>query len=732
MARMTNSNCKTRFFAGGRRLSALGLTAVLIVSCVPAAAAEEIGNGVTPTYDEAYYATTDYYGNLTEGSVVKSYALNGADAITDYGVYDQVDNLTDGTEPVSTDGETRFVFNADTAPDRFYFEGKTAQPFDDLPWTVSLSYTLNGVPTAAEDLAGKMGEVEIHLDIVPNDNASDYAKNNYTLEAMAMFNQDDILSLQAEGAQVQLIGNLRVVLFLALPGEEEHFVIRVGSNNFTFDGMTLLMVPATLAQLDEIASLRERKNELEQDYNKLSGSLDTLLDSLNGMSGSLNETAQGLDELNQARGTLSAGKGQVYADADAALADLAAVAKAMEPAADHAASAQENLTSLKKNLTSLNSALQNINDNLDDAYTLLDELSGDCTNAQQVAAKLATALNNIDNELPAAETALKNGAALVTADLPNQEIAVTDSVTLTVKQIQTILAAMTTLYTNYVQSAGTSEGFETFASQQLASSGLDSDTIALYLGLWEQRDALSAQLTAAQSIPAGLTAASSILDEIGALHTTQTDKLITSLLAHAQDGISLGRDLLSETQAVLTQINTLQKSLSDYEPELQATLNDTETLLTSLTDGLKDLHTFLSGAEALLKTSGTQLDSGAQKTLTGLADTLRKTANSLSTTGNVKSAKNSIDSIIQDTWDEYTGETNNLLNMDSTAEAVSLTSAQNPAPQSIQVLIRTQEIKTADVEESTEEESSSQSTTFWQRVETMFRDFGRAFARLFD
>lgn len=81
-----------------RRVSALTLAAVLSVSfTAPALAVEEIGNGVTPTYDEAYYATLDYYGNLLEGSMVKSYALNGAEALTDYGVYDEVVNLTDNT-----------------------------------------------------------------------------------------------------------------------------------------------------------------------------------------------------------------------------------------------------------------------------------------------------------------------------------------------------------------------------------------------------------------------------------------------------------------------------------------------------------------------------------------------------------------------------------------------------------------------------------------------------------
>ena len=75
---------------------------------------------------------------------------------------------------------------------------------------------------------------------------------------MALFNQDDILSLEAPGAQVQLIGNLRAVLFLAFPGEEGHFTIRVGAEDFSFSGMTFLMVPATLSQLEEISKLLQK------------------------------------------------------------------------------------------------------------------------------------------------------------------------------------------------------------------------------------------------------------------------------------------------------------------------------------------------------------------------------------------------------------------------------------------------------------------------------------------
>ena len=107
------------------RIGSCALSALMVLGSIPAAA---IDDGVTATYDEAYYAMTDYYGNLTDGSVVKSYRTNGISTLTDYGDYDEVINLTDGTEPTRTDGKTVFQLDESNLPGTFYFEGKTAKP----------------------------------------------------------------------------------------------------------------------------------------------------------------------------------------------------------------------------------------------------------------------------------------------------------------------------------------------------------------------------------------------------------------------------------------------------------------------------------------------------------------------------------------------------------------------------------------------------------------------------
>lgn len=630
---------KTTRTLGIRSFSGLLAAAVLSTACIiPASAAETIGNGVEATYDEAYYATTDYYGNLTEGSVVKSYVMNGAASLTDYGAYDEVINLTDGTLPHTTDGCTTFDFAG--APSHFYFEGKTAAPFETLPWKLSMHYTLNGVPTKAEELAGKTGIVEIFFDAVPNKATGEYARNNYTLEAMAIFNQDDILSLEAEGAQIQLIGNLRAVLFVVLPGEEQHFSIRVGSDNFSFDGMTFLMVPATLSQLSEISKLSERKDDIEKNYRKLSDSLDALLNSVDSISGNLNATANGLDELNTARGILSHGKSDFKA---------------------------------------LNDTLDNINSTLHDLQGQLEDFKGDLDGLQSCLYRICSSTGASASDI----RNLKEFAEKVKADI-NEFLPLVTELKIQVGSEDVPVYGKTV---SELQKDCLSSGPEELCDM-IAAEGSNGDL---------------------SSLP---------------MH-------IDSVISNLADLDSLGADLLDALSDVLDTVDDFGDAVKTYAADLQKTLSDAKTAVTSLMTNVTDTHSLLTSLRDLLKTAGEPLDSGTEKTLEGLADSLRATAKSLGTTGSVKSAKNNVGDIIEDLWNEYTGEANNLLLIDANAAPQSLTDNRNPSPTSIQVLIRTQEIKTAEPSAEEIKIQEAAETTFSQRVAQMFKDFWAAITGIF-
>ena len=870
------------------------LAALMALGSIPAAA---IDDGVTATYDEAYYAMTDYYGNLTDGSVVKSYRTNGIATVTDYGDYDEVINLTDGTAPSQTGGKTVFQLDESDLPNTFYFEGKTAKPFAQLPWTLSVSYTLNGVPTKAEDLAGKTGVVEINLDAVPNEGASEYARNNYTLEAMAVFNQDDILSLEAPGAQVQLIGNLRAVLFIGLPGEECHYTIRVGSDDFSFGGMTFLMVPATLSQLEEITKLSERKDDLEENYNKLSGSKDSLLDAMASMTGSLNASANGLDQLNQARDIFSNGKGTIYSGTDALRADLSNLADVLEPVENQITALSKTITSSKATLNSMVDTVKDLRDDLEDVEDALEDLrdgKGDLKAVLRASGDLQSSLNSLRKALgdtsasvpeepvikPGTGTELKeqmkqvvqlhgiyekaeagSAEAFFTSMLAlqgktNTEIAAAVPVLCdTLKKIQDgklsleAVAALNpdgaTLIGLYLQINKKGMSFQKFcesvlpakypnkstseikklakmmndlwlvyASGDTTGQTLSADFYETYADVLEDEaiyalsgsllqndgpDSSDSESTAGADakssesdsstdtgngsaageqadnaensgdqdedlgendkpndaiidlITDGIDNAASQINDLqkklnGAMNTVvpPTQNVLrdlaalcgelnglTDMLDDADDLTDAIRDSSADLRSILGDVEDLRDTLNDYEPTLQETLKTVSSLSTSAVKTIRDTQSLVTDTENLMKSTGSTLDSGTKQTLEGLAAVLRSTAKTMSTANQIKDAKSSICDIIEDTWDEYTGDVNNLLLMDATADAVSLTDSRNPAPQSIQVLIRTQEITVPDEDETETETAAAAQTTFWGRVAQMFKDFWSAITGLF-
>lgn len=885
------------------RVGSCALSALMVLGSIPAAA---IGDGVTATYDEAYYAMTDYYGNLTDGSVVKSYRTNGIATLSDYGEYDEVINLTDGTAPARNGGMTTFRLDEKALPGTFYFEGKTTKPFQQLPWTISMSYTLNGVPTKAEDLAGQAGVVEIRLDIVPNERASEYARNNYTLEAMTIFNQDDILSLEAPGAQVQLIGNLRAVLFLGLPGEECHYTIRVGSEDFAFGGMTFLMVPATLSQLEEIAKLSERKDDLEDNYNKLSGSIDSLLDAMTAMTGSLNASANGLEQLNKARGIFSDGKGVIYSGTDALREDLSNLADVLEPVEGQIEALSKTISDSKSTLRSMTNTVFDLKGDLKDVESALRDLedgTGDVKALLRASGNLQKSLEDLRQALGDTSAAIPtdpivkpgtgkdlktqmnqvvqlhsiyekaengNAAAFFTAMLTlkektDAEIAAAvpllqgtlknvENGTVTIEQVAAANPEGAALIGLYLQINKKEMSFQKFcesvlpakfpnkspaeikkmaklmndlwlvyASGDTTGHTLSDDFYEVYADILDLDDEAVYEISASflqndeeGSSTTGTTDTTDTTDTTGSTDTTDTTDVtagstdttdttgstdttdttdevgdpiennkpndaiidlitdgidsaasqiselqrklnsamnkvlpptqsvlkdlaalcgrienLSSLLNSAEDLSAAIRHSSADLRDILDDVEDLQDILDEYEPTLQETLATVSSLSTSAIKTIRDTQGLISDTEALMKSTGATLDDGTKQTLEGLAAVLRSTAKTMGTAGQIKDAKTSICDIIEDTWDEYTGDVNNLLLMDATAEAVSLTDSRNPSPESIQILIRTQEITMPDEDETEAEAAAEVQTTFWGRVAQMFKDFWAAITGLF-
>jgi len=706
--------------------------------------------------DETFYALLDYYGNIVEGSVVKSYLTHGSTKIIDYGDYDEVINLTDDTEPEISDDTVTFDLS-DDKPERFYFEGKTDKPFRDLPWTISISYRLNGVPTPAEQLPGKSGLVEINLDVIPKQDASEYNRNNLVLAATTIFNADDILSLEADGAQVQLMGNLRSVIYMVLPGEEQHFTIRVGTDDFSFGGMLFTAFPATLTQLDQIADLRNARDKVDDSYHAICDSLDVILNTLDGMSGSLSTAANGLDQLNKARKTISSGKGNLYSKADKALNSMNILTDTIVPAASHLHIASSTLTDVTDCITDLTQNAIDLKPELEETRHVILRLQNDMANVRSItadvesyyksAAKTTNLLENDLDDLGDDLDDLESSLSELKESLNRLSgISTVDTISVggmtsaeEVKEAVSQARAARSQYEQFLVANGLTEdvlSFKDFLTQYGGKSEAEVEGIIALLDAAADPDfqeKLKLMETANSIIPTvnktirevnsmvagiakptadlvsdlenlcsslGDSGISGDLERMSEIASNLLSDLndhkgeIAKMTRHLDDLGDIAIRVNYNTDTALDLIQKLDDTVNSYVPDAQQALSDAADLSKALAENLGDMNNFLASAESLLRSSGGDLDEGSRKLLTSLAEVLRRSSTGLNETGTIRRAKDTITDLIEDEWDKHTGGENNLLLMDANAKPISLTSPKNGTPASIQYIMRSQEIKT--------------------------------------
>ena len=740
-----------RYSAGRGAAVLLTLCLLLPVSSPDAWAAAS--SGVVPTVDEAYYVTVDHYGNPTDASIVKSYQLNGADEITDYGTYTSVSNLTDRTEPETGNGSLRFTFG-ENAPERFYFEGKTDKPFHDLPWTLSLSYRLNGVPKKAEDLAGEKGEVEIHISARPNLKASEYARNNYMLTCVAAFNLDDILSLEAPDAQIQTIGNLRAAAFLWLPGEDREYILRIGAESFETDGLTFIMGPLNSGRLSDITEIQEKKEEIQASWDDMNDAVDDVLDSLDSMRSGLHYAADGLQELDTVRENVHSKKSRFYGDLDRFLGNMDGLNNTLAPLSGHVSAANNTVTDVRSNLMELNGALLETQKDLDDARATLDHIRKDMSHLGDTASDLDSQTHRVHSDVGNLQAMNRRGKNIADSSIKG-----------TLTQMSQLYQA----YSVYMKSRGLepfdalgdgevlfdleAEGsagigtpsdagvpfragmrgaldpvtvnypegsFQEFAIEKLESLGYDEEEISYAITLWNYRDDVQAASASANALYSRV---DGLAQDIQDIDLSLLFDLMMDISIDGEDSaVKLDR-LTADLSSAIEKLDVLHTTIDNYIPELQQALSDTSAVCTGVHDSSESLTAFLRTTRDIIRSNSDTLDDGTRRTLQGTADVLRKTADAVDSTDKVRKAKQSITDLVDDKWDEYTGEKNNLMKLDADAEPRSLTSPRNRNVTSVSVLIRTAEIKKKKAETHLQSADDRDHRPVSARVGQMFSDF---------
>ena len=319
----------------GSVLVATAMAATLTLGGVPAVALADTGANVAAdaqsetaqaksgntTKTQVVYAKTSATGAQEGVYVVNQFeAASGTDAsANDAGTYQSVKNLTDD-QALSAAGTSSFSVSAD---EPFLYQGDLSAQTQ-LPWTVSVSYKLDGKSVSADELAGATGALEMALDIEPNDACAGDYSDNFLLQVSGSLDNNLASQIVADDATLaQSRGNTQMS-YMVFPGKSGNYTITADVHDFTFSGWTIVGVPLSIAlNIDdaEFSDATSSMDELEQAIKDIdegasslkdgASSLNTGADSLNtgaaSMASGSKELASGTDALAAGTGKLSSG-----------------------------------------------------------------------------------------------------------------------------------------------------------------------------------------------------------------------------------------------------------------------------------------------------------------------------------------------------------------------------------------------------------------------------------------
>lgn len=756
-----------------RRVTA---TALLLSFALP-----QCAQAAAPTVetDETVYINMDYYGAPTNTRIVKGVNLNGHTEFTDFGDYKDVYNMSTFDEPTLKDGSV--YWKLDTDKNRFYYECIPNDTVNiQMPWNFDVSYKLNGVPVEADQCAGASGTIQMDIHAVPNTYASDYYKNNMMLVCATGIDMSKALSIDAPGAQIQSFGTYKLVMFMGLPGEENTFTVRIGSNDFESMGLIMFMTPATTSALDIMSSMRDIKDRLENSGDNLYTGVSSMLSTMQAVQSSLSSMSSGISGIDQVRKQLIKDRGTLDPRTDAALNALNELTGKSDSLIPELNTTKDTLTSLNATTSSILTTLEEsgkdipeyqklLNDvktSLGNLEDLFDDLDDETDNSSWTIAQIRSASEDLQKELNALTQDLKNLSGNL-EDLPKDlNDAVTDNLTDYVKAMATE-AGQTAYKAAYKQAyqkaydAAIAAGSDEETAKQTASSAADtaassvSSTAAstAQASAYNNAQALAALMT---GIKSGSSAVTSDMQSMTKQLKSVTEKMsglldATNFLLKdlediadvfdeykglPQDFTAEGKKLtelangsLDRVNKMLADIPALRESLDSLTKTATSSIDKTTDLMSSTTKALSTSYDLMNTANSVLRSVRSQADASTQTTINSLLDTLGKLSGSTAS-GQMQTATNSIHSAVKDAETDLEDDTN-VLNIDTSADLESVTSSMNPSPSSLQFILRTEEISVDDDDDDGISDQDAADEGVFARICNIFKKLFTAIAGVF-
>lgn len=721
-----------------KRVTASVLTAALL--CTSAGSVPVYGAPAGADVDETMYVNLDYYGKTTKVNVVKGVNLNGLGEITDYGNYINVENMSTSDAPVLGDGSVTWNL-PEGQNGRFYYKCTMDNEQVVLPWDFDVSYKLNGVPTDGDKLAGAGGLIEIHVKATPNDNANLYYRNNMMLMVTVPVDMSKCYSVDADGAQIQSLGSTTAAVFSALPGEEGDYTVRIGTDSFETTGVIMAMAPGTIDDLNHIKDLKEAKDTWKDAGDALYDSLEQMAKSVESMRDGINQVQSGVSSAESARQKWSANKDSILAGNDQTLESLTALSQQLETLVPHLQTAKDTaetvhnsmgdivntMGDMQQPLRKMYDRLRNISTTSQSLGEQLDDVREDMAWLIQNNAQFQVQTTTILEALPELIASLENYDV---DDLDLGDLEDTDTRTIAddpdddrENKADTSSGNQEDPDTNKADSSDTVTEDKTSGDMASEAAGADhedggaeadnsSHTADSAAGTDNRSDAADgADISDAQTLskahiekhevplvgaPSGvdLVTLYKMLSKIDK-DSREFTQVASNLMDNVGDAAKYGADLTDSMDLMIEDLTALHDSLDMYYPDLQASLDDLSQLVNRTTDAMNKGISTMTIVQNTLKATSGDMDEAAKNSLRGSMELLDKSLSILDSTTGVRTAGRTMKDVMDEQLDKFDTD-NRFLFIDPSEDKVSFTSDKNPAPKTLQVVLRTDEISLDD------------------------------------
>lgn len=185
------------------------------------------------TKEEVVYGVLDGGGGAQDVYVVNKFTSAYGATTTDFGNYSQVLNMSDNQPIENKAGAVDF-----SAPQgQFYYEGTLENA--ELPWLITLNYSLNGKTLSPQELAGQSGALRLEITTAKNPKADPAFFEKYALQVTLTLDTALCQNIHADGATTANVGNNQQLTYTLLPGSQKTIVL-------TADVVDFEMAPITI------------------------------------------------------------------------------------------------------------------------------------------------------------------------------------------------------------------------------------------------------------------------------------------------------------------------------------------------------------------------------------------------------------------------------------------------------------------------------------------------------